>query len=245
MISIILFDALHTLVAPRLPIATQYAIVFEPFLGRLPPDSIKQSFKSALKKVQTDRPAYNGQPDNWWSEVVYRTAVGAGAEPTRVERALPDIVPALLHRFSSKEGYKLYDDALPTLRALRERKIKIGLVSNTDLRMKAVLDDLEVTHFFQAMSFSEEERVEKPSPAIFLRTLEKMDYGGPPSGALHVGDNPDDDYMGATQAGLSAFLLRRAEGEDQGESEIEVESVPSNRIISSLSEVPSLLTSPP
>jgi len=245
MVSVILFDALHTIVAPRLPIATQYAIAFEPFLGRFPPDSIKQSFKSALKKVQTDRPAYSGKPDNWWSEVVYRTAVGAGAEPTRVERALPDIVPALLHRFSSREGYKLYDDALPTLHVLRERKIKMGLVSNTDLRMKAVLSDLEVTQFFQAMSFSEEERVEKPNPAIFLRTLEKMDYHGPPSNVLHVGDSYDDDYMGATQAGLSAFLLRRGEREDRGEIGTEMESVPSNRVISSLSEIPNLLTSPP
>ena len=30
-----------------------------------------------------------------------------------VDRSLPDIVPRLMARFSSKEGYKLFDDTIP------------------------------------------------------------------------------------------------------------------------------------
>jgi len=37
----------------------------------------------ALKQVQIERPAYaSGAPD-WWGEVIKRTALGAGADPTR------------------------------------------------------------------------------------------------------------------------------------------------------------------
>lgn len=34
--------------------------------------------------------------------------------PPDVEKSLPDIVPNLLKRFSSREGYRLFDDVLPT-----------------------------------------------------------------------------------------------------------------------------------
>lgn len=81
--------------------------------------------------MQTEKPAYQSGPSDWWGEVINRTAIGAGADPqgwslstlrivalrerhgTVVGRFLGQIVPRLLHRFSSKEGYKLFDDSLP------------------------------------------------------------------------------------------------------------------------------------
>jgi hypothetical protein len=84
----------------------------------------------------------------------------------------------------------------------------MGLVSNADFRMStfdnitptylslitcqgSVLDDLGVSQFLQAMSFSDEVGVEKPDAAIFLRTLELMTYDGPRSNVVHVGDSYD------------------------------------------------------
>lgn len=45
MIRLVTFDALHTLITPRKPIHAQYAEVFSPYLGTLPPDAIARSFK--------------------------------------------------------------------------------------------------------------------------------------------------------------------------------------------------------
>ena len=45
MIRFVTFDALHTLITPRKPIHVQYAEVFTPYLGTLPPDAIAHSFK--------------------------------------------------------------------------------------------------------------------------------------------------------------------------------------------------------
>jgi hypothetical protein len=86
----------------------------------------------ALKALQVERPAYAKGAEEWWAEVIQRTALGAGAssdgESVRfliclllliftclaLAMSLPEIVPTLLHRFSSKEGYAFYDDAVPT-----------------------------------------------------------------------------------------------------------------------------------
>jgi FMN phosphatase YigB (HAD superfamily) len=49
--------------------------------------------------------------------------------------------------------------------------------------------------------------VEKPSAAIFERTLERL--GVPASRTVHVGDSPREDYHGAASAGLTPLLIDR------------------------------------
>ena len=114
-IKLVTLDAFYTTVAPRLPIYVQYADTFRPYLGTLQPDALKRSFKTALRGVQKERPAYVGEDaaSGWWGEVIKRTAIGAGADPQDVDSSLGEIVPRLLKRFSSREGYKLYDDTVP------------------------------------------------------------------------------------------------------------------------------------
>ena len=68
----------------------------------------------ALKQVSIERPAYRKGVSAWWEEVIRRTAIGAGADAQAVSQSLDEIVPRLIHRFSSKEGYKLFDDTVET-----------------------------------------------------------------------------------------------------------------------------------
>jgi hypothetical protein len=68
----------------------------------------------ALRQLQAERPSYRAGVEKWWCEVISRTAVGAGADPHAVERHLSAIVPSLMKRFSSREGYSLFDDTLVT-----------------------------------------------------------------------------------------------------------------------------------
>jgi hypothetical protein len=87
-IRLVTFDAFHTLLKPRLPIYVQYSQTFAPYLGVLEPSSIKASFKVALKQLQREKPSYNGGSEEWWSEVVKRTAIGAGGNPQGALRML-------------------------------------------------------------------------------------------------------------------------------------------------------------
>ncbi|KAI5123938.1 hypothetical protein M0805_006353 [Coniferiporia weirii] len=206
-VRLVTFDALFTLIRPRLPIHVQYAHAFEPFFGPLPPDDIKRAFKSALAHLQASRPAYAHGHNAWWADVIRRTALGAGAHQQAVLDALPVLVPDLLDRFSSRRGYALYDDALPTLSALRDAGIITALVSNTDSRTVRVLDDLGALSHLDHVLVSESEGIEKPQPEIFLRACTLA--GVLPEQAIHVGDELECDYLGASRAGLHAFLLCR------------------------------------
>ncbi|KAH7925951.1 HAD-superfamily hydrolase [Leucogyrophana mollusca] len=241
-IRLVTFDALHTLLTPRLPIYVQYAQTFAPFLGVLDPDSLKQSFKVALKQVQNEKPVYRGErgAQGWWSEVIKRTAIGAGAERTVVESSLSQMVPRLMDRFSSKEGYKLFDDALPVLRELREMNICTALISNTDARMKLVLKDLEVSQYLNPVLLSEEVGVEKPDAEIFRKACRLLPQNGSAAGVIsphegvHVGDELHCDYHGAHAAGMHALLIRRPGAEGEGERKEEGEDLREVAVIDGL-----------
>lgn len=72
-----------------------------------------------------------------------------------IDKNIGEIVSKLMHRFSSREGYKLYDDTHScrsfqqllnflmswaegrnTVKQLNSMNIRTGLVSNTDARMR-------------------------------------------------------------------------------------------------------------
>ncbi|KAI0700880.1 HAD hydrolase subfamily IA REG-2-like protein [Cytidiella melzeri] len=252
-VRLVLFDAFSTLLVPRLPVYVQYSQTFEPYFGVLEPNDIKSSFKTALKQLQTDKPAYKSGADAWWGEVIRRTAIGAGADPTAVELHLENIVPKLLTRFSSREGYRLFDDSLPCLKGLKSLNVRTGLVSNTDARMRkstmslgtlilhadftagSVIGDLGIASYLDPILLSEEEGVEKPSVEIFQRACDTA--GVELDEVLHVGDELKADYYGAKGCGLKALLVRR-HGED-GESEMKENEEDLSQIeaVSSLQQV--------
>lgn len=58
----------------------------------------------------------------------------------------PALIPKLLHRFSSSEGYEAQCDLVPAIRALRQRisqqgveRLVIGVITNSDDRVPSVL----------------------------------------------------------------------------------------------------------
>ncbi|KDR75804.1 hypothetical protein GALMADRAFT_503824 [Galerina marginata CBS 339.88] len=216
-IRLVTFDVLHTIIAPRLPIHVQYSQVFSPYIGVLQPERIKQSFKVALKALQKQHPSYNKGAEHWWRDVIRRTALDAGANEQALNRHLTDIVNTLMTRFSSKEGYRACDDAIPTIRRLRDEfGIRTAVVSNGDSRIRAVLEDLGFPIYLNPIVLSEEEGIEKPSPDIFMKALEFVNTDAEssegnihPSECLHVGDELTCDYNGAKTVGWDALLLRR------------------------------------
>ncbi|KAJ3865647.1 HAD-like domain-containing protein [Lentinula novae-zelandiae] len=212
-VRLVTFDILHTLITPRMPIHVQYTMAFKPYLGDVDPNSIKGSFKIALKALQIEKPAYEQGSQSWWTDVIRRTALGVGVNPQVLDRSLGNIVPNLMKVFSSKEGYMEFEDALPTLHALHKRQIYTAVISNSDSRSRSVLTDLELPNYMIPIVLSEEEGIEKPAKEIFLRTLERVNsIRGErirPEQCVHVGDELDADYYGAVGAGMRALLLRR------------------------------------
>ena len=101
-------------------------------------------------------------------------------------------------------------DAAPTLRSLRERGLRIGLLSNTHwprafhehfLERDGLADLIDVRCYTSEMSRT------KPHRDAFLTVLSQLGVDDP-SRAVHVGDRAFDDVWGAKQAGLRGVLRR-------------------------------------
>lgn len=148
------------------------------------------------------------------------------------------LIPELLKRFSSAEGYKLYPDVSPLFQALRLRKknssspsrVLVGILTNSDDRVPSILASLglqvgpwrhgleaEISHDkskicndidFVALSY--DIGFEKPHKRIF-DAAKKMATSSEDEDIqyLHVGDDFEKDYRGAEAAGWEGVLLDR------------------------------------
>ena len=101
--------------------------------------------------------------------------------------------------------FELYDDALPTLEAVREHGLKIGLLSNS----ARDLDEFVAHHglVVDAVLTSGAHGKTKPHETIFRRMLELLDVA--PDEAVMVGDTVEDDIDGARAVGMQAVLVDR------------------------------------
>ena len=100
--------------------------------------------------------------------------------------------------------YSLMPDARRTLAALREKGLKLGIVSNNAASVRQTLDDLELSSCFDCIVISEEVGLQKPDPAIIRLACERC--GLKPRDALYVGDHPFDITC-AHDAGAAAAWL--------------------------------------
>lgn len=85
----------------------------------------------------------------------------------------------------------------------------LGLISDVGLTPGRVLTEVlrrdGLLPCFSALTFSDESGVTKPTPQVFLNTLERL--GAQPSEAAHIGDLPETDLVGARAVGMRAILF--------------------------------------
>ena len=138
----------------------------------------------------------------FWRRTVYATMeqIGGVADPEACFQELWRV-------FADPEVWRLYDDVPPTLRELRRRGFKLGLLSNWDYRLRGLIAGTALDKCFDTLIISEEVGVEKPHPRIFELALGSLQVS--PAHALHVGDSYREDYLGARAMGMHAILLER------------------------------------
>ncbi|KAJ5711745.1 hypothetical protein N7488_005901 [Penicillium malachiteum] len=160
------FDAFDTLFTPRPPVPEQYASVAHEFgLSRtaITPQKLKAAFKDTFRSQLAQYPNYGradvlcgkyGGPRQWWEEVIRNTFAQtlSTLNSSDIQPQLPiGLVENLLGRFAGAGGYSLYEDVAPFFARMRELKaselgrfdrVVIGVISNSDDRVPAVLKDL-------------------------------------------------------------------------------------------------------
>jgi putative hydrolase of the HAD superfamily len=105
----------------------------------------------------------------------------------------------------------LFSDVKIALQWLAERGYKIGLISNTGRTpgdvLRKILEVMKIADYFDFMTFSNEVFIRKPEKGIFIHTLHGLRTV--PRLSIHIGDDPDADFQGAKNAGMSAIHLDR------------------------------------
>ena len=122
----------------------------------------------------------------------------------RKDHVIPGISGALYDRVMDPSIWRPYPDAAPTLRSLRDRGVKIAIVSNTAHDLREFFRKARLDSYVDAYALSYEIGVAKPGKRIFSEACARV--GVPPANALMVGDDAVSDG-GASDAGLQLYLL--------------------------------------
>ena len=89
---------------------------------------------------------------------------------------------------------------------LKEKGYKVGLICNTGTTpgktIRVLLERFGMLEYFDVTIFSNELKIRKPDPRIFLHTLAQLK--SQPQSSVHVGDLIDTDVWGAKNVGMVA-----------------------------------------
>lgn len=102
--------------------------------------------------------------------------------------------------------WALYDDVLPCLKELKARGLWLGIISNWDAELEALIRELGLLPYFDVVVSSAAMGYRKPNPIIFESALEQM--GVKAVEAVHVGDLPEADGA-ASAVGIMPVIIDR------------------------------------
>jgi putative hydrolase of the HAD superfamily len=130
-----------------------------------------------------------------------RLAVRAGLKRlNKSDEALADKIADAFTEMRRNE-YRLYPDAHATVDALRERGVKLALVTNgaSDLQ-RAKIERFDLAHRFHHIQIEGEFGQGKPEPAVYRHALERL--GCEACDAWMVGDNYEWEVVAPQKLGM-------------------------------------------
>jgi putative hydrolase of the HAD superfamily len=124
----------------------------------------------------------------------------------------PDVDAALAELHAYHQTSNLWEyvptTVAPALASLRQRGLKLTVVSNANGRLDVLFDRLALAGCVDCLLDSHVEGVEKPDPRFFEIALDRS--GARRETTIHVGDLYQVDVVGARAAGLRGVLLDEA-----------------------------------
>ena len=97
----------------------------------------------------------------------------------------------------------LHPEILPMLEELKQRNIKIGLISNCFSEEAKVIRESVLAPYFDVMCLSYELGMRKPEPEIYAECVRKL--GVKASECLYVGDGGSSELEAASALGMTAL----------------------------------------
>src|SRR4051812_45727238 len=137
-----------------------------------------------------------------WSLLMLDLLEISGVPPEPARAALPALKRA---HFDFNFWRRVPPDLIAGLERAKAGGLRLGVVSNSEGRLREVLDRVGLSPHFELMLDSQLEGVHKPDPEIFRRALARM--GAVAEAALYAGDIPEVDVLGARGAGMPGVLI--------------------------------------
>ena len=144
---------------------------------------------------------------------------------------LDQVAQEIYDEWAKHHHFFLYEDVPGVLRALRERGLRLGLISNSHRCLASFQSHFDLEGLISVTVSSSDHGFMKPHPGIFTAALDLMQVSAAES--VMVGDSLAHDVAGARRVGMRAILLARGGGEPTGDADVPV--------IQSLSELPALV----
>ena len=196
----VLFDVGNTLLWLDHPFVVE--LLREHGIETTPDELVTAEYGAKLLLDERVRTGKAGDDANrgriFFAEVFRQLGVGEGQFPAIAQR--------LYARHAERNLWcAVRDRTHETLEELQRRGFRLAVVSNSDGRVEALLESLELRRWFEFVVDSGTAGVEKPDPRIFRIALERM--GVDPHEAVYVGDLYEIDVVGARAAGMRAILL--------------------------------------
>lgn len=228
----LVFDAVGTLIRPEPSVSSAYHTAAVRHGSRLTREEISSRFKAAFH-------------DSELRDLNSPTAdllVGTTSEALERERwrwivrrvvdDVEDIEPCYLElfdHFAQTESWRCFDDVADLLPRLTNAGYRLAIASNFDDRLTGLVRGFFELAVVERSIVSSLVGYRKPSAEFYGALLRELDCGR--ADVLMIGDDYENDVLGARRAGISALLLRRSGTEAVDPQEI-----------ASLSDLPSWMS---
>ncbi|HSS49249.1 MAG TPA: HAD-IA family hydrolase, partial [Thermoanaerobaculia bacterium] len=172
MVQAVTFDVTHTLIhSPHL------GEIYAEVLGKYrvdvdPPEAlrlVREVWQELACSANPGQDRFAAHPEGergWWRRFLERMCEHLDAPvPSRFAAA------ELFHRFGTAAAWEVYPEVPEVLEALAGKGLRLGVISNWDHRLPALLEELDLARFFGTVTYSQKAGMEKPDLRIFLKAL--------------------------------------------------------------------------
>lgn len=209
----IFFDAGFTLLTPSTSIPEICQQVCQRLNLHIHLEAVKERMTQAqdyfLRQMRLNRHTWSSEPAIRELWTGYYMNILRPLVEEHDEQRLYLLAHAINEEFEKHTSWRLYDDVLPTLKALKQHGYTLGIISDWGIALGPILRGLKLTRYFDCLLISAVTRHAKPSPALYELALQRANAIG--DYTLHIGDSYIHDVLGARAAGITPVLLDRAQ----------------------------------
>lgn len=130
------------------------------------------------------------------------------ADYCNIKENVPELCQAVYDEYLLPANWTAFPDVEACLQGLKRRGFSLGVISNWDATLENLFRSMGLLPYFDEIIASAAVGYRKPDRAIFDIALERM--GVSASEAVHVGDLPEADGFGASNAGIRPVIIDRA-----------------------------------